>query len=489
MKIAANAFWLATCRVAADVAGFILFAAVSRQFGPAGAGEYAYAFAIAGCAAVLGTSGLEEYGIREYVRLPVAAARRRLWTDLLATQAVQLTAGLAALGLFLLVVGHEGAGAPAILATSAYLVGWGVARTLFVPAFAAQAMVVPAFAELLCRLAATATALLLLASLTAATASLPLVLIGFPAAGLTLAVLALLNARRHGAALEAGRLRRPAVGGTLRQSWPFAVSEMLSQFYVRADLLMIAHLVGSATAGLYATGVKFVEVGLVPFVLLGQAAYPFLSRVAGDDPRAFADAASDLLRTVLLFAGLLALGLRFVAPPLVPLLLGAEFGPASELLPWFGALAVLKAAEIALYRLLYAARLQGTYLRALVLGTSVNVTLNLALIPALGALGAILAASGSALAIGFVCGFGLRRQLPPRHAGRAILALAAALLPSLGAGEAVAALAAAPPWAPAAAACLLYALLAPAVGLVPDPRRTLLLGGGTAAGAGAGSPG
>jgi O-antigen/teichoic acid export membrane protein len=45
MSITANAFWLSACRLAADLAGFALFAVIARVFGPAGTGEYAYAFA------------------------------------------------------------------------------------------------------------------------------------------------------------------------------------------------------------------------------------------------------------------------------------------------------------------------------------------------------------------------------------------------------------------------------------------------------------
>ncbi len=59
------------CRISADVLNFLLFLVVSRRFGPEGMGEYGYGFALAGLVYYAATLGIDEYGVREYSRLPV----------------------------------------------------------------------------------------------------------------------------------------------------------------------------------------------------------------------------------------------------------------------------------------------------------------------------------------------------------------------------------------------------------------------------------
>jgi O-antigen/teichoic acid export membrane protein len=68
MKIITNAFWLSLCRISTDILSFVLFAVISRAFGPSGTGEYSYAFAIATLVALTSTAGFEDYGIRQYAR-------------------------------------------------------------------------------------------------------------------------------------------------------------------------------------------------------------------------------------------------------------------------------------------------------------------------------------------------------------------------------------------------------------------------------------
>src|SRR6516162_11028281 len=127
MKVLANAFWLSISRTAADLLGFVLFALISRRFGPLGTGQYSYAFAVGGIVALIGSSGLEEYGIRQYVR-SAGAARATVWQGMLSTQLLQLGVSAVALGIFLLI---NGAGeSPVVLAELVlYAISMGCART------------------------------------------------------------------------------------------------------------------------------------------------------------------------------------------------------------------------------------------------------------------------------------------------------------------------------------------------------------------------
>src|SRR5512140_1337416 len=161
MVVIKNTVWLSVCRIAADLSGLVLFTVISRRYGPMGTGEYSYAFALGAFIAILATSGIEQYGVRQYACLRSDAERTDCWQSLLVTQSMQLMIGLMVLVGVLIVVGTHRANPLVILELSVFLVGWGLSRTLFIPASAAQAMVGPAFTELACRLAGTVSALLL----------------------------------------------------------------------------------------------------------------------------------------------------------------------------------------------------------------------------------------------------------------------------------------------------------------------------------------
>src|ERR1700751_5188897 len=236
MRVLINAFWLSFCRLPADLLSFILFAVIARTFGPAGTGNYSYGFAVGTLVALISTSGFEDYGIRQYARAPVHE-RGQLWEDLLATQCLQLALGAVAFVVFVLLGPIDRRNFIVVLELTIYVVGWWLSRTFFIPAMASQSMIKPAMADLGCRLAAIIGALLLDF---AAHAPLPVMLAVFPLAGVTLLLLALSSASRHGARLKAGRnWRRVLI--TVRGPLPFAGSDILNQFYARADVLLIAY--------------------------------------------------------------------------------------------------------------------------------------------------------------------------------------------------------------------------------------------------------
>src|SRR5579863_10044611 len=160
MKVIKNAAWLSISRASTDALSFLLFTIIARMFGPAGSCEYSYAFATGMLLTLFVTCGLEEYGIRQYARA-AAQERPRLWEDLLSAQCLQFVLGCIAFALLALSGLVQPSRWIVVLEIAAYLVGWMVARTLFIPAMAAQAMMSPALIDLACRLSAIICALLL----------------------------------------------------------------------------------------------------------------------------------------------------------------------------------------------------------------------------------------------------------------------------------------------------------------------------------------
>ena len=471
MPAISNAIWLSCSRVLADVLSFLLFVAVARAFGPAGTGQYSYSFAIGALVALGATSGFEEFGIREYVRSAVAA-RSRVWSDIISTLCAQLA--LALIGLAIFLIFNDGRSAPAavILELTVFQLAAALARTLFIPAMASQAMIAPAVLELGCRAVAIVVALIVLVM--PHPPVLAAALLPFPASAILLLVLAYRNSKSHGAVWHFD-LRWSVLRATWGRTAHFAGSETLNQFYARTDLLMIAYFLGEERVGLYATDIKFVEVGIVPLTLLGMALYPVLSAIAAGPVTTFAASARDFCRVQLMLGGWLAVGLSLLVPLLLVPLFGPRFEPATALLPWFGLLAIIKGAEVALYRLLYSVQLQAVYFRSLAAGTVVIAALNVVLIPRIGVSGAVQAAVLSTCCVVSICAAGLARCVGRRIFIELPARLAVALALTWGAATVAAALGAAP-WLCAVLGCCLFPCAAALAGLVPDPRRSLLLG-------------
>jgi O-antigen/teichoic acid export membrane protein len=469
MIIVKNAFWLSACRFAADFSSLVLFAVISRYLGPVATGEYSYAFALGAFIAILAASGLDQYGVREHARLSAQHARLTVWRSMLVVQGLQLLSGVVLLLLAVSYLGGRHADPLVILELSVFLIGWGVSRTFFVPALAQQAMVVPAFIELGSRSAAALSALVLCLL---GERSLPVILLGFPIAGTLLVVLALRNARQFGSTFSLG-FKWADVAAIARSSAPFTVCEALGQFYIRADLLLVAQLLGSASAGWYAADLKMVEVGVMPVMLLGTAVYPVLSRASLQSSETFVRLSEEFLRSVLFISGWLAVVLYKLVPLCISPLLGDGFEPAVRLLPLFSILALAKGLEIVLYRLLYAARRQSVYVAGLVMGTLLIIALNVILIPQYGTRGAIVAVLLSTAVVDAVAIANLRTELPLQlfvlALVRLTLPLACAAIISLclrkiGLNE----------WWVAVSACLAFPAVAAACGLLPHPRRSLL---------------
>jgi O-antigen/teichoic acid export membrane protein len=469
MPAITNAVWLSCSRVLADILSFLLFVAVARAFGPAGTGHYSYSFAIGALVALGATSGFEEFGIREYVR-SAPAGRARIWSDIISTQCAQLALALVGLAIFLPF--NDSAPATVILELTTFQLAAALARTMFIPAMASQAMIAPALLELGCR--ATAIALALIVLLMPDPPTLAVALLPFPASAIPLLVLAYRNSKSHGTVWHLD-LRWSVLRATWRRTAHFAGSETLNQFYARTDLLMIAYFLGVERVGLYATDIKFVEVGIVPLILLGVALYPVLSAIAAGPVTIFAALARDFCRVQLMLSGWLAVGMSLLIPLLIVPLFGARFEPATGLLPWFALLAIVKGAEVALYRLLYSVQRQAVYFRSLAAGTVVIAALNVVLIPRVGVSGAVQAAVFSTCCVVSICAAGLVRFVQWRIFIELPARLAAALVLTWGATTLAAALGAAP-WLCAALGCCLFPGAAALAGLIPNPSRSLLLG-------------
>lgn len=423
MSIKKNAAALVICRVSADCINLLFFVLISRAFGPAGIGTYAYAFAVTTFVYAVGCLGVEDFGLREYARMD-PARRPQFMAELLGTQAVMVALALIGLAVYLLLTAPSQAVLIVVLNLGAYQIGSSIAGTLFVPAMGQQRMLGPALSEPVCRALAMLIASL---SIWLAHASLAQSLMGYPIGGVLYVLLAAGSARRHGSSLRVD-LSRPAIARIAGILAAFSGIEILAQLLARVGVIALTLLRGPAAAGFYATGMKLVEVALRPLNFTGIAAYPRLSLAYRQDRAVFLSTSDGLLWLMLLTAGALAWGLYFVAPPLLVPVLGVRYAGAEPVVRLIALIAALQACDTILGRLLFAADRHHARALVMAIGAALAVILNLVMIRKFGVNGAIFATTIAYALMNLLYLVILRRPLTGSGWMRVLLTLALSLL-------------------------------------------------------------
>jgi len=426
-----NTVWLTACRLTGDVLNLLLFVLISRRFGPAGVGAYSYAFAVATFAFVIGCLGIEEYGLRQYARMD-AAQRPAFLSELLGTQTLMVCAAVIGLAAYLSLTQPSATTLTMVGALGVYQITAAIVATLFIPAMAAQRMLWPALAELSARAIAFAVAGW---AIYVAHAPLALALLGFPLAAAFWLSFAI-RSTRHFAPLLRVTLSWTATRRILAILWSFALLEIFAQLFARIGVISLSLTVGDAAAGIFATGLRLIEVALMPLSFLGVAAYPGLSQLFVTSVPAFRRSAVDLMWPMLLGGGAVAWGLYFVAPSLLVPVLGQRFAGAEPIIQTMAVFALLQAVEVGLGRLLLCTDRQAANAAFVAVGAVLSVTLNVLLVPPYGIAGAIYSGAAGYAAINVLCLVALRRPLT----GSALLRVIVSLGASLAVGAGIAAL-------------------------------------------------
>jgi len=148
----------------------------------------------------------------------------------------------------------------------------------------------------------------------------------------------------------------PALRQNVRTLWSFAATDVMSQLFTRIGVIALTLLVSEREAGIYAAGLKLVEMACLPLLFLGRAAYPSLSR-AFREPREFRRMSAQALTWGFAIAALSAIALAVAIPPLLVPMLGPGFAGTEPMLMAMAALMLVQGIEIVLGRLLLSANL------------------------------------------------------------------------------------------------------------------------------------
>ncbi len=395
-RIAGNSVAGLVCQVAGQLLLFAQSLVLARYLGKEGYGLLAFAFTFVSFFEIPAVMGTNVVINREMAILRGTAAAT-FWRSALA-----LRTGLFALALV------------AALGVAS-VVARGDHATLIIMCWACVGLVTSIRAAYMAQLRAheqaglsalivlgrTGVYTLLVAAIVAARGSLESIV----QASLVATLVALWVERRCASLLvpAGGQVDPLVVRGILRDSWPLALSAVLTIAQLRVDVLVLKALGGDAAVGLYAVALKPVEASFIVSSALGAAAFPALSRLfVGNRPRFEA-----LCRELLLFLLLAGLPVVAVLSPLgetmIPQLFGAPYAASGRVFAVLCLHVPLGFVNVLLVNTLFAARLQKLEMWGSVVATAGNVGTNLLLIPLFGALGAAVAALvGQVVALAFL---------------------------------------------------------------------------------------
>lgn len=179
--------------------------------------------------------------------------------------------------------------------------------------------------------------------------------------------------------------------GILAESWPMFVATLYSLISSRIDVILLEKMAGSSKAGIYSASARIYEILIGVLPLLGVSLFPTLTQWYQKDKAVFTRRYTQLTQWIT-WAGAAGLLLTWsLRHHIFRHIFGPDFSDAANVLPWHLASALVMYHSIFRAAYLTLAHRQVLLLWTSLLGAIVNVSLNLVLIPQLGARGAAIA--------------------------------------------------------------------------------------------------
>jgi O-antigen/teichoic acid export membrane protein len=210
------------------------------------------------------------------------------------------------------------------------------------------------------------------------------------------------------------------IARTTRSAIPFALAALLYALYARVDIIMLHRIAGPAETAFYAVAYRVVETTFVIASMTGIAMFPELAAggQAGTDKRRVIF--GEAVRWLAMLGAGVAVVLLVAGDRLATLVFGGDFAPAGNLLQAMALLVVIGYVKEPFWRLLLSQRREVLQLGIQAGAVSLNIGLNLLLIPTYGAMGAVVASlvSESLMLTGFMLAILRRGWISvPRVAG------------------------------------------------------------------------
>jgi len=181
--------------------------------------------------------------------------------------------------------------------------------------------------------------------------------------------------------LDPPKLGLHRIKGELREGFYFSVSLSATTLYNDIDKTMLARMSALDATGIYAAAYRLIDVAFIPVRSLLAAAYPGFFRSGAQGISSSVAYAKRLLPKPVGYAVAVAFAM-WVAAPLVPRVLGAEYARTTIALRWLALLPLLKTFHYLGADALTGAGYQGLRTLMQVLVAAFNILVNLWIIPA-----------------------------------------------------------------------------------------------------------
>ena len=198
----------------------------------------------------------------------------------------------------------------------------------------------------------------------------------------------------------------------MQQSGYLLLSSIAVMLYLRIDLVMLQHMLGSDAVADYSVAVQFSEIWYsIPTIVFIVMA-PGLLRLHQQQPELYYQKMQSVMNGLFIGSVCFSALILLVAAFLLPLLFGEEFHLALDILRWHIWAGVLVALREGLSQWLVAERFAEFSLFSHLGGAVVNLLLNFWLIPLYGAIGAAWATGFAYLFSTFICLLFFQRTRP-----------------------------------------------------------------------------
>lgn len=177
----------------------------------------------------------------------------------------------------------------------------------------------------------------------------------------------------------------------LGESWPLIISGFVVMIYMRIDQIMIKEILGEEKVGLYSAAVRLSEGWYFVPVIITNSLFPAVVRAKEISQELYHRRLQRLYTFLVWMAIAFAVPMTFLSDGLVVLLYGEAFRAAGQVLMlhvWAGVFVSMGVASSSWF---ISENLQRLAFYRTLLGATINVGLNLLLIPACGMLGAAIA--------------------------------------------------------------------------------------------------
>lgn len=190
----------------------------------------------------------------------------------------------------------------------------------------------------------------------------------------------------------------------LKDTVPFGISYGLAIIYERADIIIIAYVLGTTEAGIYAPAISLMTTLYMVPLAIYDVFLPYVSRIYIERPQLLKRLAFQAVSVTAMLGMMMGLALAVFAYPLVRVVYGVDYMASAPILIALSPVLILKSISFALAAILAAVGWQSNRVLVQVFAAAFNVGLNLLIIKTYGLTGVayIYIVSESILMLGYL---------------------------------------------------------------------------------------